>query len=240
MLITYFLVLLFCFWALAKVCDAIFVPSLEVIGKRLKMDAEVAGATLMAIGSSAPELFTSILALVRINDGVASLGSGTIVGSAIFNILVIVGASSLFLSATYKLFWQPVIRDMIFYLASIICILFFFWDGRMVAWEAGVLTGLYIVYIWCVTKWSRWFGYESEMIEVEHASDRIVAWSQHHSKSAFTLGIILIGVLSHFMVDAAVHFAGGLGISVTIIGLTILAAGTSVPDLLSSLIVARK
>lgn len=136
MLFLHLCILVVCFWALARVCDSLFVPSLESIGHKLKMNAEVAGATLMAIGSSAPELFTAIIAVMRIDEGVASLGSGTIVGSAIFNVLVIVGASSLFLSATYKLFWQPVIRDMIFYLISIICILFFFLDGKIMMWEA--------------------------------------------------------------------------------------------------------
>lgn len=59
-------VLLFCFWGLAQICDRVFVPALESIAQRWSMKAEVAGATLMAIGSSAPELFTSIFALVSI------------------------------------------------------------------------------------------------------------------------------------------------------------------------------
>jgi len=63
-----FVILIVCFWLLAKVCDDIFVPSLEVIGFKLRMNAEVAGATLMAIGSSAPELFTSIIALSKIDE----------------------------------------------------------------------------------------------------------------------------------------------------------------------------
>lgn len=71
MIIFYVLLLLFLFWVLAIVCDAIFVPALEKIAKRRNMSAEFAGATLMAIGSSAPELFTSIFALTKGTDTIS-------------------------------------------------------------------------------------------------------------------------------------------------------------------------
>uniref|UniRef100_A0A671NNN3 Sodium/potassium/calcium exchanger 3-like n=1 Tax=Sinocyclocheilus anshuiensis TaxID=1608454 RepID=A0A671NNN3_9TELE len=67
------------FYALALVCDDYFVPSLEKICERLHLSEDVAGATFMAAGSSAPELFTSVIG-VFITKG--DLGVGTIVGSA--------------------------------------------------------------------------------------------------------------------------------------------------------------
>uniref|UniRef100_A0A8C7XS16 Solute carrier family 24 member 3 n=2 Tax=Oryzias sinensis TaxID=183150 RepID=A0A8C7XS16_9TELE len=81
------------FYALALVCDDYFVPSLEKICEHLQMSEDVAGATFMAAGSSAPELFTSIIG-VFITKG--DVGVGTIVGSAVFNILCIIGVCGLF------------------------------------------------------------------------------------------------------------------------------------------------
>ncbi|KAK7815794.1 hypothetical protein U0070_025254 [Myodes glareolus] len=84
---------MYMFYALAIVCDDFFVPSLEKICERLHLSEDVAGATFMAAGSSAPELFTSVIG-VFITKG--DVGVGTIVGSAVFNILCIIGVCGLF------------------------------------------------------------------------------------------------------------------------------------------------
>ncbi|CAH2253158.1 sodium potassium calcium exchanger 3-like [Pelobates cultripes] len=84
---------MYMFYALAIVCDDFFVPSLEKISERLQLSEDVAGATFMAAGSSAPELFTSVIG-VFITKG--DVGVGTIVGSAVFNILCIIGVCGLF------------------------------------------------------------------------------------------------------------------------------------------------
>ncbi|OWK08908.1 hypothetical protein Celaphus_00015487, partial [Cervus elaphus hippelaphus] len=75
---------LYMFYALAIVCDDFFVPSLEKICEKLHLSEDVAGATFMAAGSSTPELFASVIG-VFITHG--DVGVGTIVGSAVFNIL---------------------------------------------------------------------------------------------------------------------------------------------------------
>ncbi|CAB1343617.1 unnamed protein product [Coregonus sp. 'balchen'] len=84
---------MYMFYALALVCDDYFVPSLEKICERLHLSEDVAGATFMAAGSSAPELFTSVIG-VFITKG--DVGVGTIVGSAVFNILCIIGVCGIF------------------------------------------------------------------------------------------------------------------------------------------------
>ena len=73
------------FWGLAIVCDDYFVTSLEDISEALNLSPDVAGATFMAAGSSAPELFTSLMGVFQRGD----LGFSTIVGSAVFNILFV-------------------------------------------------------------------------------------------------------------------------------------------------------
>ena len=119
-LIFYLLALLVSFYLLAIICDRYFVVSLDKIAIKLKMNSDMAGATLMAVGSSAPEFFVSLMALFR--PGNEALGAGTIVGSALFNILVIIGASAIVRKAFIA--WQPIIRDTIFYSLSILLLLY--------------------------------------------------------------------------------------------------------------------
>ncbi len=83
--------ILWSFVGLAIVCDEFFQPSLEAISEALSLSPDVAGATFLAAGSSAPELFTS---LADAFGSASSIGMGTIVGSAMFNILVIVALSA--------------------------------------------------------------------------------------------------------------------------------------------------
>ena len=82
MVVPYVLGVLYMFLALAIVCDEFFVPALEVMSDRLQISMDIAGATLMAAGGSAPELFTSYISTFLRSD----MGFGTIVGSAVFNV----------------------------------------------------------------------------------------------------------------------------------------------------------
>eukprot|EP00168_Porphyra_purpurea_P001957 TRINITY_DN1229_c0_g1_i4.p1 TRINITY_DN1229_c0_g1~~TRINITY_DN1229_c0_g1_i4.p1 ORF type:complete len:309 (-),score=81.45 TRINITY_DN1229_c0_g1_i4:1281-2171(-) len=102
---------LFTFLGLAIVTDEYFVPALERICDALQLSDDVAGATFAAAGSSAPELFTSLLAVFVTKDEV---GVGTIVGSAVFNVLVIIGVSALLAGSVLELDWRPLVRDSAF------------------------------------------------------------------------------------------------------------------------------
>ncbi|XP_078787785.1 sodium/potassium/calcium exchanger 3 isoform X2 [Oryzias latipes] len=132
------------FYALALVCDDYFVPSLEKICEHLQMSEDVAGATFMAAGSSAPELFTSIIG-VFITKG--DVGVGTIVGSAVFNILCIIGVCGLFSLQTIRLSCWPLLRDSTYYTMSISALIVFIYDEKVVWWEALTLVLMYFVYI---------------------------------------------------------------------------------------------
>ncbi len=253
MLIVYILAMTLAFYLLAKVCDEYFVVSLDQIAKRFKLSSEAAGATLMASGSSAPELFVSLMALFKAGDH-SAMGAGTIVGSAIFNILVIIGASVLVKKA--KVMWQPVVRDVGFYLLSILLLIFTFIDGKVALNEAIYFLILYAVYVMAVVKWKQWLRYNDTIIETvvaesKHASQKvflkpinqILAFtfpSAKHYYWLFLISIIWITVLSYILVESAVGFAHLLGIPEVIIGLTILAAGTSIPDTIASVIVAKQ
>ncbi|KAM8852606.1 sodium/potassium/calcium exchanger 3 [Synchiropus picturatus] len=132
------------FYALALVCDDYFVPSLDKICERLHLSEDVAGATFMAAGSSAPELFTSVIG-VFVTKG--DVGIGTIVGSAVFNILCIIGACGIFAVQTIHLSCWPLIRDSAYYTLSICALIVFIYDEQVVWWEALTLILMYFVYI---------------------------------------------------------------------------------------------
>ncbi|XP_077437436.1 sodium/potassium/calcium exchanger 3 [Vanacampus margaritifer] len=132
------------FYALAIVCDDYFVPSLDKICERLHLSEDVAGATFMAAGSSAPELFTSVIG-VFITKG--DVGVGTIVGSAVFNILCIIGVCGIFALQTIHLSCWPLLRDSTYYTLSISALIVFIYDEKVVWWEALTLILMYFVYI---------------------------------------------------------------------------------------------
>ena len=95
------------FFGLAIVCDEFFVPALEVMAEKLELKDDVAGATLMAAGGSAPELFTSLIGTFNRSD----VGIGTIVGSAVFNVMFVIGMCAIFSKDLLILTWWPLFRD---------------------------------------------------------------------------------------------------------------------------------
>jgi K+-dependent Na+/Ca+ exchanger-like protein len=264
MAVVYVLVLLVIFYLLAKICEEYFVDSLDIMGKKMKLPDDVTGATLMAVGSSAPELFTSLIAIYI---GSSDIGSGTILGSAVFNILVIIGASAIVTTAALK--WRPVVRDLGFYCYSIILLYFTMRDGQISLFEAWLFVGSYLGYIFLLVWWSRKFPspveeimekipQENKIADKVHEGNKALGWmfkiidnffdavfpnltkNPHLYWLSFILSLAWIGFLSWAMVESAVNLATILQVPEAIIGLTILAGGTSVPDLLSSMIVAKQ
>ncbi|KAM4770897.1 sodium/potassium/calcium exchanger 3 [Rhinophrynus dorsalis] len=135
---------MYMFYALAIVCDDFFVPSLEKISERLQLSEDVAGATFMAAGSSAPELFTSVIG-VFITKG--DVGVGTIVGSAVFNILCIIGVCGLFAGQVVVLSAWCLLRDATYYTFSVVALIVFIYDETVSWWESLILVLMYAVYI---------------------------------------------------------------------------------------------
>ncbi len=255
LLVLAFFGLLLSFYLLAVICDEFFVPSLDRISGKLKLNSDVAGATLMAVGSSAPEFFTSLFAVFR-SGGIEDVGVGTIVGSAIFNILVIIGASALFKSV--KLTWQPVLRDTLFYVLTIILLLFVFWDGKVVMFESLLFVFTYGVYIVTVLYWKKLFPYRDvdpiDLLEKGEKRNAVAKMSRRllccvipdvkmYKRLYFLTFVISIGWiagLSYALVESVVIIADFFHVNPTFLALTVLAAGTSIPDLLSSVIVAKE
>ncbi|CAM9973510.1 unnamed protein product [Scytosiphon promiscuus] len=145
--------ILFTFNGLAIVCDEFFQASLEKISEVLGLTPDVAGATFLAAGSSAPELFTSIADVFGPSN---SIGVGTIVGSAMFNVLVIVALSAAVAAksgASGVIDHRVVARDVSFYTCSIFMLVASANDGEIQWWEASCALfmvlgyGLYIAFM---------------------------------------------------------------------------------------------
>uniref|UniRef100_A0A1I8HPI3 Na_Ca_ex domain-containing protein n=1 Tax=Macrostomum lignano TaxID=282301 RepID=A0A1I8HPI3_9PLAT len=136
--------LLYMFCALAIVCDEFFVPSLSVITRRLRISNDVAGATFMAAGGSAPELATSFLgSFVSASD----VGIGTIVGSAVFNILFVLSMCAFFSRGVLQLTWWPLFRDCCFYMLSLTLLMIAFRDASIDWYESVALLACYAAYV---------------------------------------------------------------------------------------------
>mmetsp|Transcript_19955 Transcript_19955/g.31291 ORF Transcript_19955/g.31291 Transcript_19955/m.31291 type:complete len:673 (+) Transcript_19955:55-2073(+) len=135
--------LLYMFVAIAIVCDECFVPALEVITEVLDLSPDVAGATFMAAGGSAPEFFTSLIgAMIAESD----IGTGTIIGSAVFNVLFVIGACALVAPEPLQLTWFPLARDSCFYAVDLIVVTAAFLDEKVKWYEALILFILYLCY----------------------------------------------------------------------------------------------
>ncbi|KAJ8920995.1 hypothetical protein NQ315_015791, partial [Exocentrus adspersus] len=146
--IVHILICLYLFVALAVVCDKFFVPAVEKICHALNMTADVAGATFMAAATSAPELFVNVIGTF-ITEG--DIGVGTIVGSAVFNILAVaaccgIGAGMCGVKVV-PLDWWPLTRDCLAYGITVSILICIIHDERVEWYEALCLVMLYTVYI---------------------------------------------------------------------------------------------
>ncbi|KAL3282931.1 hypothetical protein HHI36_006089 [Cryptolaemus montrouzieri] len=132
------------FILLAIVCDDYFVPAIKRFCDSLQMSEDIAGATFMATASSSPELFINCIGTF-VTEG--DLGVGTIVGSAVFNILAVPACCGLFANMILDLDWWPITRDSIIYGSAVILLISALHDGRIYVYEALTLVLFYIFYI---------------------------------------------------------------------------------------------
>jgi len=148
MCVFYAMGVLYMFLALAIACDEFFVPALEEMSspRRLNLSTDVAGATLMAAGGSAPELFTALFGTFQ----ESAVGFGTIVGSAVFNVLFVIAMCSLLAREVLSLTWWPLFRDSLYYAVGLVVLAVFsgvHTKDQIDLWEAIVLFAMYLGYI---------------------------------------------------------------------------------------------
>ncbi len=220
------------------------------------MPNDVAGASLMAVGSSAPELGIAIFAVI-LGGSYADVGIGTIVGSAVFNILVVTGASAL-VAGSLTIKAGSIERDVAFYLGTVALLLLAFWDGHVVLYEAGTFVAAYIIYLIVLWQWSKrntgldeqishdatdgFDNEESGLFFLNSIVKKMIGFIARDPEKnhvwAMLVSILLIFALSFALVEATVIFSDAIGLPPLIVSLTLLAAGTSAPDIIASVEVA--
>jgi len=164
----YLLGMMYTFIAIALVCDEWFVPAIEEIVERLDMTPDTAGATWMAAGGSAPELFTNIIAVFIAES---QMGFGTIVGSAVFNVLFVIGCCAIATPGHLPLTWWPFARDCIYYIVALSILAVFYRNDRIEWFEALLLLLLYVGYVGIMTQNQRLHRAVAKLLRLNKKSD---------------------------------------------------------------------
>jgi len=251
-----FIFILLSFILLWMVTKSYFIPSLDIVAGKLRMSSNMAGATLMAAGSSAPELSIAIFAVIR-PGGHMEIGLGTIIGSAIFNMLVIIGVVAIIKKTLLE--WQPIARDLLSYFITIILLYLFMRNGSINLIESLVLIGGYVLYVLFVVFYQKIFPYKVKpdvIIEEKPTPEKPMLITRifnpidrslhslfpidKYYLPIFSISILIISGLSIVLVESTIVISKTIGIPEILIAITIIAMGTSIPDLISSAIVARQ
>jgi len=212
------------------------------IARRYGISSMVIGLTIVAFGTSAPELIVSVLAAIQHQP---EMSIGNVVGSNIFNALAIMGLTALI--------WPVACRkNTIYYdipisiIASLLLMLFAFRDfimgtstGNVITTYEGIILllcfGMFMVYMFATARRGR--AAEKDKESEEEAKPEMSFWA---AVGLFLLGLACLVLGGQWMVNGACGIAEALGVSQSVIALTIVAAGTSVPELVTSLMAAKK
>ena len=194
------------------------------VAKHFGISELVIGLTVVAFGTSAPEFGVTILAAIR---GMGDISVGNIVGSNIFNLGFILGGTAIIHSL--KTSRTIVFRDGFFLLFGGILLSVFLWDLTLSKIEGIILFTLLVLYL-------LYLYFNKETIETEEPTHAMYRWDP----ILLFVGIGLVIVGSHFLVESAVSIARFMGVSDWVIGATIIAAGTSAPEFATSLTAAMK
>ena len=208
-----------------------FVEGASKIARMLKIPSLVIGLTLVSVGTSAPEFAVSLTASLQ---GANDLSFGNIVGSNIFNTFVVIGVSAIFtplvVTKNMQKYDLPILAGIYVLLALFA---FVITPGTIQTWEGVILFSLTIIY----TIFLIYREKKENQVEEEKEEKKRPWWLNLIFVIVGLAGIIIGG---DFVVDGATEVAKALGMSEMLIGLTIVAVGTSLPELVTSIVAARK
>lgn len=197
------------------------------IAERMHMSQIVIGLTIVAMGTSMPEFFVSLLSTLKSTPDMAV---GNVVGSNIFNSLLIVGCAALV--APMTILKSTVKRDIPFAFVASWVLLMLCLDRHLSRIDAGVLFAMFLLYMYFTLKGAKQEPDESEEAQKNYSLPKSIFFL------LLGLGCLVFG--SNLFVDSATVIAKSMGVSDAVIGLTIIAGGTSMPELATSVVSARK
>lgn len=205
-----------------------FVEGSSSVAKLLRIPSVIIGLTVVAFGTSAPEAAVSITAAMEGNNGIAV---GNVIGSNIFNLLVVIGIGSIVrpIMADKKIMYGDFIYSIVISVVLLIMIAFDLQSGRM---DGIILIGFFAYFMYTTVK--------SALKNRISAEEEIQSLTPLRSGIYIALGLTAIIMGGNLVVDSATEIAETFGLSQNLIGLTIVAMGTSLPELVTSVVAAYK
>ena len=220
-----YILLIVGFVLLIKGAD-LFVDGASSVAAKLKVPSLIIGLTVVSIGTSLPEAAVSVSASLSGNN---SISLGNVIGSNIFNLLMVVGVSSAILPIVTDR--DMLKRDMPINIGVTVLLGILLFDGNLSRLEALLLLLLLVAYMFLLIR-------SALKNRVEAEETKVLSWAK--SIVFIVLGVAAIIGGGQLVVNSAKTIAMALGMSETLVGLTVVAIGTSLPELVTSVVAARK
>lgn len=196
------------------------------ISNKFGISKLVIGLTVVAFGTSLPELLVSLIAVF---ENSPSLAIGNVVGSNVANVGLVLGISALIFPISIN--YAPIRRDLFIYLCSCALFILFVFDGRISRFEGGFLfIGLLFYLVVCI----------KNPTDDQSDGENKLEFSMFKSAVYVLAGIFALSFGANFFVDGAIYLARFFGISEVVIGMSVVALGTSLPELATSAMAAFK
>lgn len=199
------------------------------LAERLGVPQIVIGLTVVAMGTSMPEFFVSLMSAIK---GTSDIAVGNVMGSNAFNTLAIVGITAMV--APMSISRNTVRKDIPFCVVASLSLLLMCLDGEVSRLDAAILFAGFLVFIgYTLYLARRGVIQDVKVVKLENMG----YWK---AAGLMLLGLVCLVLGSHLFVDGATQVARSLGVPDAVIGLTIVALGTSLPELATSVVAARK
>ena len=222
-------------WCVLKGADWL-TEGASAMARRMKMSEMLIGLTIVAAGTSAPELFVSIVSALK---GTPDMALGNVIGSNIMNTMLIVGCAALV--APMAISKSTVKKDIPFAVVASILLLLLCLNNSLSRMDGLLLLAGFAAFMFYSLKYSEPAAETADVSEMSSESrvfSHLSPLTSHLLKILFGLLGLVIG--SNVFVDHASALALSLGISEGVVGLTVVAGGTSLPELATTVVAARK
>lgn len=237
-----FLFLVVGFFFLVKGAD-IFVEGSSSVAKRYHVPSIIIGLTIVAMGTSLPETAVSVTASISNNN---ELAVSNAIGSNIFNLMVVIGVCAVM--ASINVAKETIVRDIPISLicAGLLLLLGIIGLGDKAGmilghWDGAILIVLFALYIGFMIRTALKASKEGKAVAIEGGSDEeIKLMSLTKSLIFIVIGAAAIAIGGDVTVESASRIATEFGMSQTLVGLTIVSIGTSLPELVTSIVAAKK
>ncbi|MBD3359503.1 MAG: sodium:calcium antiporter [Candidatus Buchananbacteria bacterium] len=251
MLTAWIIVLIASLYILVKAADY-FTDYAEKMGKILKLPNFIVGVLIVAIGTSLPELATSI---AGVSSGEVEFLSGNVLGTIIANILFGVALTVIIVNKPLKLNWDIVSNDLPFFAAAIFLTAIALLDGKFTFIEALLFLAGYVIYVfyaYYIQKSERASIKEKYEKQLKRKIKTEIADIEKRDKKLkgkkalikitiyLIISLIVVAIASNYVIESVINIATILGLGTSVIAATVVAIGTSLPEIFVAIVAAKK